>query len=277
MDPDRNTRLSLREPASRRLPQWPARYAKIGCRARSLEDPVALRYPHQRLEALEKRPSRPMPRRSSRQLLSQNRFLFRRSPHPGRRPEESARKSGAANREEGPDPYRDPCQSSSGRRPLPGMEVAPGPLRWSGWKKGRDLTRFVRLRKGRLFRDAVLLPGQQTSVLRHLELVTAVGTTPRALPVFPPRGIVISTEAAHSLIVSSVVEKPPHFVFLPLPVEAPKRLILLPLPLPVFIFRVFRPKNACQAPKPRNCHKQNKIELAFSFLQPAILKIVEKK
>jgi hypothetical protein len=30
-----------------------------------------------------------------------------------------------------------------------------------------------------------------------------------------------------------------------------------------FIFRVFRPKNACQVPKPSKCHKQNKIELAF--------------
>jgi hypothetical protein len=29
------------------------------------------------------------------------------------------------------------------------------------------------------------------------------------------------------------------------------------------IFRVFRPKIACQVPKPSKSHKQNKIELAF--------------
>jgi hypothetical protein len=52
-----------------------------------------------------------------------------------------------------------------------------------------------------------------------------------------------------------------------------KQLILLPLSLLNFIFRVFRPKIACQAPKPLKPLKQNKIELAFSSPQSAILNI----
>ena len=42
MDPDSNAPLSLRERIGRRLPQRTARLAKIVCRTRPLEDPVAL-------------------------------------------------------------------------------------------------------------------------------------------------------------------------------------------------------------------------------------------
>jgi hypothetical protein len=37
------------------------------------------------------------------------------------------------------------------------------------------------------------------------------------------------------------------------------------LPLPVFIFCVFSPEIACQAPKPPKSLKQNKIQLAFKL------------
>src|ERR1700716_3638523 len=45
--------------------------------------------------------------------------------------------------------------------------------------------------------------------------------------------------------------------------RSPKRLILLLLLCPDLFFRVFRPKNAWQVPKPSKSHKQNEIELAF--------------
>src|SRR5260370_15642821 len=129
-DPGRNAPLRLRAPTRRRLPQRTARLAKIGRRTRSLENPVALRYPFKRLEALEKRASGPMPRRSGRQLLSKDGLLVRRGPHPGRRSKKSARKSSAANRKEGPDHNRDRRQSNAGRQPRPGMEAASRSLRW---------------------------------------------------------------------------------------------------------------------------------------------------
>src|SRR5260370_40336722 len=128
-DPGRNAPLSLRAPTRRRLPQRTARLAKIGRRTRSLENPVALRYPFKRLEALEKRASGPMPRRSGRQLLSKDRFLVRRGTHPGRRSKESARKGSPAYPEEGPDNYRDRSQSTTDRQPVPSVEAAPRPLR----------------------------------------------------------------------------------------------------------------------------------------------------
>ena len=50
---------------------------------------------------------------------------------------------------------------------------------------------------------------------------------------------------------------------MPTGVRSRKLMILLLLFCPDFIFHVFRPKNACQVPKPSKYNKQNKIEFAF--------------
>jgi hypothetical protein len=80
----------------------------------------------------------------------------------------------------------------------------------------------------------------------HLPLPVLLPQTKRTQPKEPS----ISTEAPHAFV-SSTAE------------NAKNHLIPLPLRSPQFIFRIFRPKSACQAPNPPNPLKQNKIELAF--------------
>src|SRR5258705_449849 len=168
--PDRSPLYSLSPRTRRRLPQRTPRLDEIVCRTRPLEDSLALRYPLSGLEALEERASGPMPRRSCRQFLPEDRLLVCRSPHPGRRSKEPARKGSAPDREKGSDDNRDHRQSNAGCQPRPRLEAASRPLRWSRRIQSRHLTRFVCLRTGRLLSKTVLLQGQPPGLLPNLKL-----------------------------------------------------------------------------------------------------------
>jgi hypothetical protein len=76
-----------------------------------------------------------------------------------------------------------------------------------------------------------------------------------ACSLYPTPKTVISTGGGAP---AAVVEKSAS-----LPKTPPNHLIPLPLRSPQFIFLIFRPKNACQAPKRPNQMKINKIELAL--------------